>query len=247
VGVVEEVSFNPVSADTAGRVVLAVDVRRSDAEQIRRDSDIRVRAGANIIGPIVVYISAGTPSSPAARNGDTLVAARQSDAQDAMRRLGEATKELDPLMKDARSVMAHAKNPNGTLGAFMRSGVDDEIADLRSQVNALRRQFGGSSAPRTEFMNTAKNALARVDSIRLLLRSNETSLGRFRRDTTLGRTLAGVRAEVAQLRARLADNQGSLGRFAADSAIQRALADAQSELTLLMEDLRKRPLRYLAF
>jgi hypothetical protein len=96
-------------------------------------------------------------------------------------------------------------------------------------------------------MITAKNALARVDSIRLLLRSNETSLGRFRRDTTLGRTLADVRAEVAQLRARLAENHGSLGRFAADSAIQRALADAQSELTLLMEDIRKRPLRYLAF
>jgi phospholipid/cholesterol/gamma-HCH transport system substrate-binding protein len=247
VGVVDGVGFNRVSADTAARVVLAVDVRRSDAVQIRRDSEIRVRAGANLIGPVVVYISAGTPGSAAVRNGDTLTAARRSDAQDAMRRLGEATKELDPLMQDARTVLAHAKNPNGTLGALMRSGVGEEVADLRAQVNALRQQFGGSSAPRTDFMNTAKGALAQVDSIRLLLRSNETSLGRFRRDTTLGRTLAGVRAEVAELRARLTENDGSLGRFAADSAIHHALADAQSELTLLMEDLRKRPLRYLAF
>jgi ABC-type transporter Mla subunit MlaD len=247
IGVVEDVSFRPVSTDTTARVILAIDVRQSDAEQIRHDSDVRVRAGANLLGPIVVYISAGTPESAAAHDGDTLVAARQSDAQDTMRRLGEARTELGPLMTDARAVIAHARNPNGTVGAYMRSGAGGEIGQLRSQVSALRDQFGGSSASRSQFMAGAKGALARVDSIRVLLRSERSSLGRFRRDTTLGRTIASVRDEVAELRARMKDNHGSAGRFAADSAIQRALASAQAELALLMEDIRKRPLRYLAF
>lgn len=249
VGVVEDVRFRPVSADTGSRVIIAVDVRERDVEQIRRDSEIRVRAGANLIGPIVVYISAGTPESAPARAGDTLFAARQSDAQDAMQRLGDAAADLGPLMTDARAVLAHARNPNGTLGALLRSGggLGAEMRDMRSQVNGLREQFDGSSASRARLMRSAQGALAQVDSIRLLLRSDQTSLGRFRRDTSLRRTLASVRDEVGRLRARMADDRGTLGRLAADSAIQRALASAHSELTLLMEDIRKRPLRYIAF
>lgn len=247
VGVVDDVRFRPVSADTTGRVIIAFDVRASDAHLIRHDSDVRIRAGASIIGPIVVYVSAGTPTSPSVRNGDTLVAAHQTDMGDAMRRLGDATKELRPMMTDARTVMSQARSRNGTIGAFVQSGAGDEITGLRAQVSALREQFGGSGSPRTEFMSSAKGALARVDSIRVLLRSEQNSLGRFRRDTSFGRTLASVRDEVARLRSRMEETNGTLGRFAADSAIQHALASAQSELTLLMEDVRKRPLRYIAF
>jgi ABC-type transporter Mla subunit MlaD len=247
VGVVEDVRFRPVSADTASRVIMAVDVRESDVEKIRHDSDIRVRAGANLIGPIVVYISAGSPESSPARAGDTLFAARQSDMQDAMKRLGDAAGELGPLMSDARAVLAHARNPNGTIGAFRRAGIGGEMSALRSRVTTMRGQFDGSSAARTQFIGGAKRVLASVDSIRLLLRSEQNSLGRFRRDTTLRRTLADVRDEVGELRARMAANSGTMGRLAADSAIQRALASAQTELSLLMEDIRKRPLRYIAF
>ena len=96
-------------------------------------------------------------------------------------------------------------------------------------------------------MTTARSALARVDSIRVLLRSERSTLGRFRRDTTLGRTVAHVRDELAALRARMEENPGTVGRFAEDSAIQRALADAQTEMALLSKDVRKRPLRYIAF
>ena len=247
VGVVDAVRFRPVGADTTARVIIVIDVRASDAHLIRHDSDVRIRAGANIIGPIVVYVSAGTPTSPSVRNGDTLVAARQTDMGDAVRRLGDATKELGPIMSDARTVMSQAKSPSGTIGAFMQSGVGEEMTGLRTQVSALREQFGGSGSPRTEFRSSAKGALARVDSIRVLLRSEQYSLGRFRRDTSFGRTLASVRDEVARLRSRMEETNGTLGRFAADSAIQHALASAQSELTLLMEDLRKRPFRYIAF
>jgi hypothetical protein len=172
---------------------------------------------------------------------------RQTDMGDAMRRLGDATKELGPIMTDARTVMSQARSRNGTIGAFVQSGVGDEITALRGQVSALREQFGGSRSPGTEFMSSAKVALARVDSIRVLLRSEQNSLGRFRRDTSFGRTLASVRDDVARLRSRMEETNGTLGRFAADSAIQHALASAQSELTLLMEDVRKRPLRYIAF
>src|SRR5688572_24268778 len=72
IGVVDEIGFGTPGGDTLARVVLALSVREKDAAQIRRDSHAQVRAGANIIGPIVVYISSGTPNSPAVRDGDTL-------------------------------------------------------------------------------------------------------------------------------------------------------------------------------
>ena len=247
VGVVEDIGFRPPSSDTLSRVVITMDVREKDAEQIRKNSDVRVRAGANLVGPIVVYVSAGTPESPRAMEGDTLFAAAQSDVQDAMGRLGDVTKEFGPLMADARAAMSSMRDPNATIGAFMRGGAGNEIAELRAQVTVLETQFGGTSSARSALMMTARSALASVDSIRVLLRSERSALGRFRRDTTLGRTVAHVRDGLAALRARFEENPGTLGRFASDSAIQRALADAQAQMALLSEDVRKRPLRYIAF
>lgn len=247
VGVVEDIGFRPPSSDTLSRVVITMDVREEDAEQIRKNSDVRVRAGANVVGPIVVYVSAGTPESPRATDGDTLFAAAQSDMQDAMSRLGDVTKEFGPLMSDGRAVMANVRDPKGTIGAFMRGGTRHEMAELKTQITTLQTRLGGTSAARSALMATARSALARVDSIRVLLASERSTLGRFRRDTTLGRTVADVRDELAALRARFAKNPGTLGRFASDSAVQRALADAQAEMALLSEDVRKRPLRYIAF
>jgi hypothetical protein len=248
IGTVESNAFRPVSGDTTGRVVIAMDVRQADAAQIRRNSDVRVRAGANLIGPIVVYVTAGTPDSPAVGHGDTLVAAAQSDLQDAARRLGDATKHLGPLMNDARAVMAHARDPKGTIGAFRQSGFRGaDVGQLRTGVSALRDQFGGTSAPRARFLTSASRALASVDSVRALLASDRNSIGRFRRDSTLRLSIAHVRDDITTLRSWMEENRGTLGRFSADSAIHRALASAQAELALLMEDLRKRPLRYIAF
>lgn len=249
VGLVEDIGFRPASADTLGRVVITMDVRAKDAGQIRRDSEIRVRAGTSLIGPIVVYITAGTPASPAVRDGDTLVTTPPADVSTAMERLGEAAAEADPLLADARSIMARAQDPRGTVGALMREGGGSGLTRLRTSVAELRAALGngGASDARTRAVASARTALARVDSVRALIAGGHTSLGRFRRDSTLPATIARVRDEVGTLRARLADTTGTLGRMSRDSAITIALASAQREMALLFEDVRKRPLRYIAF
>lgn len=250
VGVVDDVRFGPASTDTLERVLITMDVRARDAGQIRRDSEVRVRSGANLIGPIVVYITAGTPASPAVRDGDTLVTAAATEMGVAMERLGAAATEVDPLLADARTVMAHARDPRGTVGALMREGGGTGLARLRARVSELRAtrgDGGGASGARARAVESARSALARVDSLRALLASGQTSLGRFRRDSTLPATIARVRDEVGTLRARFADSTGTLGRMSRDSAITLALASAQREMALLFEDVRKRPLRYIAF
>ena len=88
--------------------------------------------------------------------------------------------------------------------------------------------------------------MARVDSIRALLASPNTSVGRFRRDSTLLAEVDDVRNELALVRASLDSPDGTVGRARKDSALATALAQAQREMTLLFADIKKHPRRYLS-
>lgn len=248
VGAVDAVEFAQPTTDTSSRVVIAVSVKVSAAQQIRKDSHAQVRAGANIIGPIVVYIAAGTPRSPPVRDGDTVRGRPQSDLELAGTKLNAASDELGPLLADAKTVIAHVQNPNGTVGAALRERGGSDVARLRAQVSQLRaRMFGRSQPGPSTVMAASQRALARVDSIRALLNSTNSSFGRFRRDSTLGTAVAGVRDELAQLRGRLEQTDGTLGRFSTDSALTRSVADAQRDMKSLFDDIRRRPRRYISF
>jgi hypothetical protein len=89
--------------------------------------------------------------------------------------------------------------------------------------------------------------MARADSIRALLASDKTSLGRFRKDSTLLREVADVRNELDIVRARLTSPTGTLGRAHTDSALFAGVFSAQREMTLIMADVHRRPLRYIHF
>lgn len=254
IGSVDAVKFRSPSADTTGRVVIVVDVKASDAEQIRHDSRAQVRAGANIIGPIVVYVEPGTPGSPAARDGDTLRARPQADIEIASAKLTAATEQIGPLVAEARLVMAQARSANGTIGAAREarggSGGGAELTRFRRNISRLFRRAAngnGAESGSPSVMTLAGGALARVDSIRMLLRSSNGSYGRFRRDSTLRASVADIGNELTALRAQLAAADGTMGRFAVDSAVSLSVAAAQREMTRLLEDIRKRPLRYIHF
>ena len=89
--------------------------------------------------------------------------------------------------------------------------------------------------------------MARADSVRTLVGSSSTSLGRFKRDSTLIADVADIREELATVRASLTDSRGTAGRVLHDSAAFSALGDAHAEMTLLLADLKKHPLRYNPF
>jgi hypothetical protein len=52
---------------------------------------------------------------------------------------------------------------------------------------------------------------------------------------------------LSSVRTLLQDARGTAGRFQQDSAIVRELMDAQRELGAIMDDMRRRPFRYLNF
>ena len=89
--------------------------------------------------------------------------------------------------------------------------------------------------------------MARADSIRALVASPNTTLGRFRRDSTLFQTVAVVRDDLASLRASIDSANGTLSRLSGDSALMRSLSQARREMTALFDDLRRRPMQYINF
>jgi hypothetical protein len=251
IGTIDHIGFAAPTADSGSRVVIAIDVRKRDAQQLRRDSRVRVRAGANIIGPVVLYFEAGTVGSPELRDGDTLRAMAQSDVQVATEKLGEATELIGPIVADARVVMAKVRDPNGTVGAALRERGGSEFARLRKTFSRFMRHNAvngnGSPSAAALVMVGARGALARADSVRALLNSPRSSFGRFRRDSTLMQTVGTLRDELSALRVQLDSAQGTVPRLSSDSAITRAVANTQREMALLFEDIRKRPLRYVNF
>ena len=251
VGVVDAVDFAPPTNDTtSGRVVIAVSVRAGDARQLRKDSHGQVRAGANIIGPVVVYLSSGSPTSPAVREGDTLLARAQSDFEVATVKVNEATEQLGPIMADARTIIGRVRDPNGTVGAVLTQGVGGGVGRLRAQVNRLRGMMSGGGAGMSgasAVMERTHAALSRVDSIRELLGSPRSSYGRFRRDSSLGPSVAQLRDELTRLHGVLDERDGTLARVKSDSALTRSVAEAQREMTLLVADIKRRPLHYVHF
>ena len=249
IGIVDDIQFRAPSTDSSGRVVLSLRVRARDAAQIRRDSRPQVRAGANMIGPIVVYISAGSSESPAVKAGDTLRGVAQSDMEVAGTKVNAATEQLPFIMADARTVLRRVHDRNGTVGAVMTEGVASDIASLRAQVTRLRARLAARTTPvrGPALMAQAHSVMSRVDSVKTLLASPSVAFGRFRRDSTLLKTVGDLRDELDTLRVALANQEGSVGRLKTDSALVRSVANARAEMAELFADMRRRPLHYVNF
>jgi phospholipid/cholesterol/gamma-HCH transport system substrate-binding protein len=245
IGTVDRIEFRPATVDTAQRVVLVLTVNADDIGLIRHDSDAQIRTGGTVIGPAVVYLAAGTAGSPAAKPGDTLAARPASDLVVARAKLSSVAADLGPIMADVKTVLGQIRGRRGSTALVNYS--DGEVERIGAQVSRLSTRMSFADIKSGDAMTHARNALARVDSIRELLASPTTSFGRFRRDSTLRGSIANVRVELSHVREKLASTDGTLGRLSGDSAITRALANAQQEMTLLLEDVKRRPTKYIHF
>ena len=254
VGTVKDVSFLPPSVDTAARLLITMDVLESVRSQIRQNSSVQIRAGGSLIGAPIVDVAIGTPAARAVADGDTLHTLPQSDFENVASEFAIASRDLPAIIANIKLLNTQLHGVQGTLGALgiEKGGRELTIArervgrlgnDLSSPRGTVGLALGGSSSLTTR----AQHVMARVDSVRTLLASDRSAVGRFRRDSSLMRNVADIRNELDIVRARMADPHGTLGRASADSAIFVALSDAQRNLTALMADLKRHPLRYLHF
>ncbi|HET9797007.1 MAG TPA: MlaD family protein [Gemmatimonadaceae bacterium] len=255
IGNVTGVHFrSPATSDTSTRLVLEMEVLDQHREALRRDAVAQIRSGGTVIGAAVVYLSPGTPGAPPLLDRDTIRAQPQADAEGGTAQLDAVTREFPNIVANAKVLREELGSTQGTAGAMLNDGRERTAAlqRLGAQLSRLRRRVtNGRGSVRAATSGDAgaraRLVLARADSVRALMASPNTSLGRFRRDSTLAADVADIRDQAAAARTALATSSGTAGRVLHDSAVFDALADVHREMAALVADLKKHPLRYNPF
>jgi len=254
VGAVRSIDFRPPGTAPRDRLVMALDVLADARTHIRRDSRVEVRAGTSLIGDQVVSIGSGSPGEPAVADGDTVAATPQPDVEAMTSGAALATREFPAIIENVKLLTAQLQGTRSTIGALGAGGADtamrrigDGTTRLIERLSSPRGTLGMARGSSAAVRARTERALAAADSIRTLVASNRTSLGRFRRDSTLAREVAHIRDELATVR-KLADSpDGTIGRLRTDSAITRAVHRDVAALDSLLADIKKHPLRYITF
>jgi len=252
IGKVIDIRFRPPqSSDTLHRVAIEMKILSRYKDALRRDAVGQIRSGGSFIGPPVVYLSPGTEAGAPIGDGDTVRIKSAPDFSRATTQLGAAAHDFPVIMGNVQVLRAELQATHGTMGALMNGPAMGQLQRARIGVGALHRRLGSDGTVGRvmdgELATRARRVMARADSVRALVASSNTSLGRFRRDSTLIGNVSEIRDELTRLRAQLQSPDGTVGRFARDSAITLQLAEAQNQMTLLFSDIKKHPLRYLSF
>lgn len=254
IGLVKNISFRPPDIPPKERLVIALTVLDKVRPQLRLDSGIDIRAGGNLIGDQVVYLNSGSAKMRAVANGDTIHGGAQADVQDISAEMSLATKEFPGIIENVKLLAAQLHTAQGTLGALGIETGSPQLELVRIRSTRLMNRaasshgtiglaMGGSGL----LQSRAAETMARVDSIKALVMSNEHSFGRFRRDSTLIIEMGRIRDELAEVQ-RLANSPaGTVGRARADSVIARNIHQTQASMDSLFVDLKKHPFRYLVF
>ena len=254
IGLVKNVDFRPVSTDTSNRLLLELEVMEPMRQHLRRDAVAQIRAGTSLIGAPVVYISSGSAGAPALTAGDTILSRPQDDTEGVTAQLALAGEHFPIIIDNMKVLNAQLHAARGTLGAIGISGGDKVSATMGAVVRLKDRALGGQGTTGlalrgNALMGRAQTVLARADSVRTLVTVPDarTSLGRFRRDSSLVRMVDSVRAEIAVVQRLLAEPRGTAGRVMLDSALVRELTRTGRELDALAADVKRNPLRYISY
>lgn len=255
IGKVLTIEFrSPQVADTAARIEVRMAILEKYRAAIHRDAVAVIQAGGSVIGAPVVYFTPGTTRTGMIQSGDTITTHPQADVEGATARFSVASREFPAIISNVKLLAAELSSPKGTAGAFLNAPGGPGLPALpRTQklTGQLYARLNGSgtagrilSGGLTSRVNTS---LSRVDSIRTLLASQNTSFGRFRKDSTLITEVGYVRDELSIIRSQLDDSRGTAGRALHDSAISNGLIEAERQMSLLFTDMKKHPFRYISF
>jgi hypothetical protein len=253
VGTVKNVDFRPPTVSQKERLLLTLSLLEDARPHIRTDTRVQVRAGGSLIGDQVVYMSSGTTRSRAVATGDTIHAGEQGDFESVSSEFALASREFPGIIENVKLLSAQLKSTEGTLGAL---GVETNanLTSARARAARLMNRLSNGTGSVSLALGAsdlirarASRAMAEADSIRALLASDRHSFGRFRRDSTLLWDVKHVRDELQRVQAMAASPDGTIGRLRADSALAISLHRDVASLDSLFADIKKHPLRYVAF
>jgi hypothetical protein len=247
-GKVTDVSFRPPTTDTLERVLITTEFLEEAMQHVRRDSYAQLKPGGSFIGTLVVSISVGSATSPPLHEGDTVHIHKEGRLANLAADVGTIGPAFSGLVTEVNALNAKLESPTGTIGAARAQGMP-QMPEVSMRMSRLAARASGKGtlglATRTNLKGRASRVMGAADSIRALMSSNKTSLGRFRRDSTLVTKARHVLAELDTLRALTSGPIG--GAAAADSSLAKELGRTRGLLAALIKDIKAHPFRYIKF
>ena len=250
-GLVKDISFRPASTDKMERLVIRMEFLEEALPSVRGDSYAQIRPAGSLIGQPIVFIAAGSATSPPVHDGDTITTRRKPRIGNLAADVDSVGPALFALASGLSELDKKLKSPVGTIGNARTHGMPQmaEVSARMSRIAAKANQGNGTIglATRTHLMARASHAMAAADSIRTLTSSKKGTLGRFRRDTTLVTKAQGVLAELDTLRLLVSNPIGSIAAAHSDSTLTRELDRTHALLASLIRDIKTHPTRYINF
>ena len=250
VGTVKEIQFLPVDLDTTRNLRVVARIDRSLREQIRRDSEARLRT-MGLLGDKVLDISPGTPRFAILEEGDTLRVATALDYEAVLAKAAGAVDDVVVLTQDLRTITGSLARGQGTMGQLLTNrAMYDQLTGAMARANAL---FAGLQNPNGTFgrmlndptlYNRLTGAVASLDSTLTAVNSSQGSMGRLLRDTTLYANLVGIAEGADSLMTMMTSEQGLMGKLLTDQTLYDQLTKLTTDLGAVLSDVRRDPRRY---
>lgn len=250
VGVVKEIEFLPVDFDTTRNLRILARVDRRVREQIRRDSEAKLRT-MGLLGDKVLDISPGTPRFAVLQPGDTIRVAPAMDYEAILAKAATAVDDVVGLTKDLRAVTGGLARGQGTVGQLLTNrAMYDQLTSAMARANSL---FAGLQNPNGTFGRVLNDptlyvrltgAITTLDSTLLALNSNQGSMGRLLRDTSLYANLVGITQGADSLMKMVANDEGLVAKLLGDQGMYDRLNKLTTDLSSMLADVRRDPKRY---
>jgi len=250
VGTVKKIEFLPVDYDTTRNLRVVMRVDRTLSEQIRKDSQARLRT-MGLLGDKVLDISPGTPRYAVLKAGDTIHVATSLDYEDALVKAASAVDDIVGLTHDLRAITGSLVRGQGTMGQLLTNrAMYDELTGAMARANAL---FAGLQNPNGTFgrllndptlYDRLSGAVTSLDSTLIAINSNQGSIGKLMRDSTLYTNLVGISVGADSLLKMMTNDQGLFGKLMTDQTLYDQLNKLTSDLGQVLADVRRDPRRY---
>jgi phospholipid/cholesterol/gamma-HCH transport system substrate-binding protein len=250
VGTVKTIQFLPVDYDTTRNLRVVMRIDRSLSEQIRKDSEARLRT-MGLLGDKVLDISPGTPRYPVLRAGDTIHVASSLDYEAVLVKAAGAVDDVVALTHDLRTITSGLARGQGTMGQLLTNrAMYDQLTGAMARANAL---FAGLQNPNGTFgrmlndptlYNRLTGAVTSLDSTLMAINSSQGTIGKLMRDSTLYDNLTGIAQGADSLMHMLTNSDGFVGKLLTDQTLYDQLNKLTTDLGAVLADVRRDPRRY---
>lgn len=253
VGKVERIDFVPVDqrqqADHVLLVTLAIN--RSVREQIRTDSEARIRT-QGLLGDKIIDITPGSLDAAIVEEGDTLKSAVALDYEQMLGSAAALVEDLAVMLRDFREIADSLLAGHGTAGRFlMDTSLYVELLQTSRSMNdflgAVGRGEGALAqmAQDSRLYEDLRSIIAGLDTLTASLVSGDGTLSRLLTDETLYVQLANTSARADSLLAALESGQGTLGQLLSNQELYDDLIKLLVDVQVVVRELRENPRKYV--